>query len=545
MKNTTMDDYQFLDSFKNKRIQITLKNATYSGIVQRINLNKTVLLGDVAFSSSSRLEHGVKDDYEYRTEGQLTVAKFQPYRKSIKLDDEDDDDGGCLDFVVIDEFYEKFGPAVMHIRKQQVIGIGADGFGVSQHERLCWLQIATKTKVYLFDILQLGARAFKNGLSMILESSHMLKVIHDCRGIAGCLWTQYGVKLYNIFDTQVADVMHFYTETGGFLPDRVSTLQEVVGCHLKMSPSRLAPLDIKTQLSKEDREVWCVRPCPMSLLKMMSQSVIHLQSLRLALLDALMSDYMNRVDSYLSLSREEPVNTQHIGMGSGLELPAELRELESLRQERRAWAAAQYPATEDGLLLRSSPRSMASTGQTSKDIAMQGEIHCSAPKETEHNASTIRLQSSANGPSDVTPMKTDPNLLVPLSIGPAGSSGLRQNPAKVASAEAPVSVVNGSRHLEIVVDGTGVIGRGRQLQMEGVPTHATCPPAGRGLCLQIPPYVSTQLPGPARPLSAGQATEVSQGPAPHFPVDPGAPPLGQGLTRQVAPIGTMSNNIIS
>lgn len=37
-------------------------------------------------------------------------------------------------------------------------------------------QISTKEKVYLFDILLLGARAFKNGLSMILENKHILKV---------------------------------------------------------------------------------------------------------------------------------------------------------------------------------------------------------------------------------------------------------------------------------------------------------------------------------------------------------------------------------
>lgn len=30
--------------------------------------------------------------------------------------------------------------------------------------------------MYLFDVLLLGARAFKNGLSMILESKHILKV---------------------------------------------------------------------------------------------------------------------------------------------------------------------------------------------------------------------------------------------------------------------------------------------------------------------------------------------------------------------------------
>ncbi|XP_021430908.1 piRNA biogenesis protein EXD1-like [Oncorhynchus mykiss] len=106
---------------------------------------------------------------------------------------------------------------MMHIRKQQVIEIGADGVGTFQHERVCWLQIATKNKVYLFDILMLEARAFKNSLSMILENNHILKVTYSCQRIAECLRAQFGVNLTNVFDTQVADILCFYTETGGFL----------------------------------------------------------------------------------------------------------------------------------------------------------------------------------------------------------------------------------------------------------------------------------------------------------------------------------------
>lgn len=32
---------------------------------------------------------------------------------------------------------------------------------------------------------------------------HFVQVIHDCRAIAGCLTAQFGVKLTNVFDTQV------------------------------------------------------------------------------------------------------------------------------------------------------------------------------------------------------------------------------------------------------------------------------------------------------------------------------------------------------
>ena len=38
------------------------------------------------------------------------------------------------------------------------------------------LQVATNSRVYLFDIFLLGSRAFNNGLQMILEDKRILKV---------------------------------------------------------------------------------------------------------------------------------------------------------------------------------------------------------------------------------------------------------------------------------------------------------------------------------------------------------------------------------
>ena len=52
---------------------------------------------------------------------------------------------------------------------------------------------------------------------------------------------------------QVADVMCFYSEAGGLLPDRVSTLQEVVSLHLKVPSSQLLSLQLKAQLTTVQR----------------------------------------------------------------------------------------------------------------------------------------------------------------------------------------------------------------------------------------------------------------------------------------------------
>ncbi|XP_033967788.1 piRNA biogenesis protein EXD1 [Pseudochaenichthys georgianus] len=485
-----IDDTKLLNILKGKRVKLTLRNSSYLGIVQRINANKTLILADVCGSNGCKLpgskmffgheilnveftngaNTGSSNVCESSLEEHLNVEKFQPYRKTITLDDEDE--GEFINFVIIDEFQEKFVSAVMDIKKQRVIGVGADGVEVFDHGRLCWLQIATKNKVYLFDILLLGPRAFKNGLSMILENKHMLKVIHDCRALAGCLIAQFGVKLTNVFDTQVADVMCFYSNTGGFLPDRVSTLQQVVSLHLKVPSSQLLSLQMKSQLTKEEREMWYKRPCPVPLLKVMALSAIHLQPLRLVLLDTFMADYITLVDSYLCSSQYEPGELEHVSMESVLELPRELRQLEQMRIEQQKWAADRFPATEQGLLARFNPRTQ-SPSQTS-------------PAAEEHGH---RQAESFEPAADESPPQADPPLLEPPKSSPRVASvspdTAPQAPVpdlrKQMSVNSPLSLGVSRGCTEGPMD---TMGRGMTFGKEQSSIPAL-PAMGRGFLLQI------------------------------------------------------------
>lgn len=65
---------------------------------------------------------------------------------------------------------------------------------------------------------------------------------------------------------------------------------------------------------QEEREMWYMRPCPVHVLKVMALSVIHLQPLRLVLLDTLMTDYMALVDCYLSNSHYQPDELEYVDM---------------------------------------------------------------------------------------------------------------------------------------------------------------------------------------------------------------------------------------
>lgn len=361
--NTTSssEESRFLEEMKRKRVNITLSDTEISGVIQKITQKKTLILEDVSEVRSGRRFPGAKLIFGKEivkvefplSAGQASVfsnekhkSEFQTFKKKMTLDGEEDG----VSYVLIDELHEKFGPAVMHIQEQDVIGIGADVYGQSGQERLCWLQVATKKVVYLFDILLLGGPAFKNGLSMILENTHILKVLHDCRCITRCLRTEFRVQLTNVFDTQVAELLLFFNESGGFLPDRPASLPELLQLHLRLTTAEIQPLCSKQQQSRECVQLWYVRPCPPDLLSLMCSSVQHLLSLRLLLLDALLADYTVLVDSFMSSSHCPPLHFQQ----DECAVPPELQELMCVRQQRMDWASQCYSQTDSGLLQRSS-----------------------------------------------------------------------------------------------------------------------------------------------------------------------------------------------
>nr|XP_014347253.1 PREDICTED: exonuclease 3'-5' domain-containing protein 1 isoform X2 [Latimeria chalumnae] len=370
--------HRALSGFLQKRVRVTLASGSYSGVIQHIGSSRTLSLDrvelldeveqcktkNVAFSSkkASSSESAGTVTPAHTTEDQLeTVPQrrhagtmgFHATNYSSLVSEEEDN----VDYIVIDEFQHNFGFAMLHIKKQNVVGVAVEGVNICRHGKLCWIQIATKSRVYLFDVLHLGLRAFKNGLTMILEDRGILKVIHDCRWISDCLYSQYGVNLKNVFDTQVADVLQFSMETGGFLPQCVSTLEETLVRHLEMPLARISFLRCKVQAVKENPEVWCVRPLPLTLLRTLALEVQYLQPLRLVLMDKLMTDYTCMVDNYLSSFREQ--NGEIFGSTelSSLELPAELRQFRTVQCNRRARAEKQYKMDKDGLLVRSSPES--------------------------------------------------------------------------------------------------------------------------------------------------------------------------------------------
>ncbi|XP_042705436.2 piRNA biogenesis protein EXD1 isoform X4 [Chrysemys picta bellii] len=383
---TSMDpssDYQFLNEILGKAVKITLKCGIFQGILQHVDSSRSIVLSRVKNLETGRsmavelleeleqdaargaatpirdslvtggtgmhrgepAEHSPQSSTCISPESRFTTLSNLKYTLAEEEEEEN------MEYIVIDQFQQKFGPAMLHIKKQSVFGVAAEGVNLCRHGRLCWLQVATRSRVFLFDIFLLGPRVFKNGLQMVLEDKNILKVIHDCRSISDCLSHQYGIILSNVFDTQVADVLHFSNITGGFLPHRISSLQECLMRHLEMSPKKVSFLVYRQQAVQENPDIWFLRPLPPSLLKVLALETVYLLPLRLLLLDEMMSDLTTLVDGYLNSYREGSADLLGSTEISCMELPEELQQLADFQKLRREKALKKYKVNEEGLLI--------------------------------------------------------------------------------------------------------------------------------------------------------------------------------------------------
>ncbi|OPJ82945.1 exonuclease 3'-5' domain-containing protein 1 isoform B [Patagioenas fasciata monilis] len=266
-------------SLLGRAVRVTLKCGVFQGVLQHVNRDRSLLLRTVKNLETGRSTRGVKMFFDHEIvnvelldeldsgKGTALLSECTSAVEENKQADSGPADCGpwsspcvsleCLfrdsnslkyslsekkkeetvEYIVVDCFQQKFGPAVLQLQQQCVVSVAGEGVNLSRYGKLSWLEVATKSCIFLFDIFLLGPQAFKNGLQMVLEDKNILKVMHDCRWISDCLFHQYSVLLFNVFDTQVADALQFSMATGGFLPHRVCMLHECFVQHLKI-PSK-------------------------------------------------------------------------------------------------------------------------------------------------------------------------------------------------------------------------------------------------------------------------------------------------------------------
>ena len=156
---------------------------------------------------------------------------------------------------------------------KKTVAFDAEGVDLCRNGRLALVQLSDGEKTWLVDVVALGKVAFDDGgLKGVLESRDVLKVVYDGRGDADALFGQFGVRLQNCYDVQIASCKRQDSEQCS--PDKfVHGLSKAMGVFLEGDSSRAA----KIKTTKEagllafapehggSYQVWINRPLPQSL----------------------------------------------------------------------------------------------------------------------------------------------------------------------------------------------------------------------------------------------------------------------------------------
>ncbi|KAM5192765.1 piRNA biogenesis protein EXD1-like [Mantella aurantiaca] len=240
-----------------------------------------------------------------------------------------------VNFTVIDQLKVMCNLAIKHLLCQADIGLAAAGSNLSRHGKLCWLQVASKNHVYIFDIETLGSNVFKYGLKALLEDEKIVKVIHDCRGLSDCLYHQYGVEVRNVFDTQVADIFLFHKQTGGILPHRPSTLEECLKKRLNIPPSQISFFSDLQGIMKDNGLLWSLCTMPLHLQKALALEASYVLSLRVTMINAMLADYFMLVNGYVKVYTQSNVNIPNWTQLSDSWLPEDFQMFVDLQAKPR------------------------------------------------------------------------------------------------------------------------------------------------------------------------------------------------------------------
>ncbi|XP_053881407.1 piRNA biogenesis protein EXD1 isoform X8 [Malaclemys terrapin pileata] len=297
-------DYQFLNEILGKAVKITLKCGIFQGILQHVDSSRSIVLSRVKNLETGRSMAGVKMFFGYEI-------------VNVELLEELEQDAAR--------------GAATPIRDSLVTGgTGMHRGEPAEHSPQSSTCISPESRFTTLSNL-------KYTLAEEEEEENMEYIVID----------QFQQK----FGPAVADVLHFSNITGGFLPHRISSLQECLMRHLEMSPKKVSFLVYRQQAVQENPDIWFLRPLPPSLLKILALETVYLLPLRLLLLDEMMSDLTTLVDGYLNSYREGSADLLGSTEISCMELPEELQQLADFQKLRREKALKKYKVNEEGLLI--------------------------------------------------------------------------------------------------------------------------------------------------------------------------------------------------
>ncbi|XP_020222521.1 protein RRP6-like 3 isoform X1 [Cajanus cajan] len=148
-------------------------------------------------------------------------------------------------------------------QKELVIGFDCEGVDLCRNGTLCVMQLAFADAIYLVDAID-GGKELIQACKPALESNYITKVIHDCKRDSEALYFQFGIKLNNVVDTQIAYSLIEEQEGRKRLPDDyisfVGLLADPRYCGTMCRGISYVEKEEVRVLLRQDPKFWTYRP---------------------------------------------------------------------------------------------------------------------------------------------------------------------------------------------------------------------------------------------------------------------------------------------
>ncbi|XP_055820470.1 uncharacterized protein LOC129889261 isoform X2 [Solanum dulcamara] len=141
---------------------------------------------------------------------------------------------------------------------QLVIGFDCEGVDLCRHGTLCIMQLAFPDAIYLVDAVQ-GGETVIQACKPALESNYITKVIHDCKRDSEALYFQFGIKLHNVVDTQIAYALINEQEGHARVPDDYISFVGLLADPRYCGVSYDEKEEVRVLL-RQDPKYWTYRP---------------------------------------------------------------------------------------------------------------------------------------------------------------------------------------------------------------------------------------------------------------------------------------------
>ncbi|XVE97634.1 hypothetical protein REPUB_Repub03eG0035700 [Reevesia pubescens] len=142
--------------------------------------------------------------------------------------------------------------------RQLVVGFDCEGVDLCRHGTLCIMQLAFPDAIYLVDAIE-GGEVLIKACKPALESNYVTKVIHDCKRDSEALYFQFGIKLHNVMDTQIAYSLIEEQEGRTRLPDDYISFVGLLADPRYCGISYQEKEEVRVLL-RQDPKFWTYRP---------------------------------------------------------------------------------------------------------------------------------------------------------------------------------------------------------------------------------------------------------------------------------------------